>query len=238
MKRIAFKTVAGPAAMMGYAGALTDTRTLEAPAPSRTRNIDLPDLGARLLVGALFTLMAMAIGADYVKTGRLTGLLLLASEALVVILTVFRRAPAIVDRSLRARILTIVSVMGPPLVRPGTGGALAPEVMTVMVSALGLLIVIAGKLSLGRSFGLMPANRGVVSTGLYRIVRHPIYMGYLFTHVAFLAAYPSVQNVLMLVVADIALLVRAVCEEETLSKDAAYCDYKQKVRWRVVPGLF
>ena len=43
--------------------------------------------------------MAVRIGADFLETGRLTGLLLLASEALVVVLTVFRRAPVAVDRS-------------------------------------------------------------------------------------------------------------------------------------------
>ena len=77
-------------------------------------------------------------------------------------------------------------------------------------------------MSLGRSFGLMPANRGVVSTGLYRIVRHPIYIGYLITHVGFVLANPAIWNLLLLVAADIALLLRAVCEERTLARDAAY----------------
>jgi hypothetical protein len=40
----------------------------------------------------------------------------------------------------------------------------------------------------------------------------------------------------MLVGADIALMWRAVCEEQTLSRDAAYREYLQTVRWRVVPG--
>ena len=99
-------------------------------------------------------------------------------------------------------------------------------------------MVIAGKLSLGRSFGLMPANRGVVSSGLYRLVRHPIYLGYLITHSGFLAANPTVWNIVMLVGADIALMWRAVCEEQTLGKDAAYREYLQTVRWRVLPGVF
>ncbi len=61
---------------------------------------DVADIVAkRILIVALFTLMAVRIGADFLETGRLTGLLLLASEALVVVLTVFRRAPAVVDRS-------------------------------------------------------------------------------------------------------------------------------------------
>ena len=47
-----------------------------------------------------------------------------------------------------------------------------------------------GKITLGRSFGVVPANRGVVVGGPYNFVRHPIYTGYLITHVAFLVANP------------------------------------------------
>jgi protein-S-isoprenylcysteine O-methyltransferase Ste14 len=200
--------------------------------------VDLADRGARILVIALFSFMAVRIGADFLATGRLTGLLLLASEALVVVFTVLRRAPATVDRSLRARALTALSLLGPPLVKPSLFPPLAPEVITVGLSALGLLVVIGGKMSLGRSFGLIPANRGIVSTGLYRLVRHPIYLGYLITHLAFFAANPTLWNLALLLTADIALLARAVCEERTLARDEAYRHYQTRVRWRVVPGMF
>jgi len=100
------------------------------------------------------------------------------------------------------------------------------------------MIVVMGKLSLGRSFGLVPANRGIVSTGVYRFVRHPIYLGYLITHVGFVVANPAGWNLLVLAGADVALLLRAVCEERTLALDDAYQDYMQRVRWRIVPGLF
>ena len=199
---------------------------------------DVADTAARTIVVALFTVMAVRLGLDFVQTGRLTGLLLLASEALVVVLTVFRRAPASVDRSMQARVLTAISMLGPPLVRPTADPGIAPELLTVLVSAAGLLVVIGGKLSLGRSFGLMPANRGVVSTGLYRLVRHPIYMGYLVTHCAFVAANPTRWNLLLLVTADAALLARAVCEERTLAGDPQYRAYQGLVRWRVLPGVF
>jgi protein-S-isoprenylcysteine O-methyltransferase Ste14 len=205
---------------------------------ARATRGDLADRCARLLIIVLFTFMAVTIGSDFLKTGRLTGLLLLASEALVVLFTVLRRAPTAVDRSIRARVLTTLSLLGPPLVRPAAVGPFAPEVLTVGISVVGLLIVIAGKISLGRSFGVVPANRGIVSTGIYRMVRHPIYLGYLITHVAFLAANPTPWNIGLLVTADIALLARAVCEERTLVRDASYRSYKTRVRWRVVPGLF
>ena len=77
---------------------------------------------------------------------------------------------------------------------PGAGCRSRRRSTTVAISIAGLAIVIAGKITLGRSFALLPANRGVVSTGVYRIVRHPIYMGYLFTHVAFLVASPSLSR--------------------------------------------
>ena len=213
-------------------------------APWRTRVAARPDaeqladLLARAVIVLLFSMMAVRFAGDFLATGRMTGLLLLVSEALVVVLTVVRRSAAAVDRSTRARLLTVLSMLGPPLLQPTHVAALVPQSLTVAASVLGLAIVIAGKLTLGRSFGLMPANRGVVSSGIYRIVRHPIYLGYLITHVAFLVATPSAWNIAALLAADAALLARAVCEEQTLSRDERYRAYQQTVRWRVCPGIF
>ncbi len=198
----------------------------------------LADVVARAVIVLLFSMMAVRFAGDFLATGRVTGLLLLVSEALVVVLTVVRRSAAAVDRSTRARLLTVLSMLGPPLLQPAHVAAILPQSVTVAASAAGLAIVIAGKLTLGRSFGLMPANRGVVSSGIYRIVRHPIYLGYLITHVAFLVATPSAWNIAALFAADAALLARAVCEEQTLSRDERYRAYQQTVRWRVCPGIF
>ena len=114
----------------------------------------------------------------------------------------------------------------------------APESLTLAITAIGLMVVVAGKISLGRSFGLTPANRGVVCGGLYRFVRHPIYLGYLITHVGFVIANPADWNLVVLAIADVALMLRAKREELTLAADPAYSDYMQRVRWRIVPGLF
>ena len=207
-------------------------------APARLDVERLGDIAARAATIVLFSLMAVRFGADFLVTGRLTGLLLLTSEMLVVVLTVMRRSTATVDRSVRARLLTTLSMLGPPLLRPANTVAILPQSVTVAASIVGLAVVIAAKITLGRSFGLMPANRGVVASGVYRIVRHPIYMGYLITHVAFLAANPSPWNIAALVAADAALLLRAICEERTLSRDVRYRAYQESVRWRVCPGLF
>lgn len=198
----------------------------------------LGDILSRAVIIVLFSFMAVRFGADFLQTARLTNLLLLISEMLVVALTVLRRTAATVDRSMRARLLTTMSLLGPPLVQPGHVSPMLGQAITVTASVIGLGIVIAGKVTLGRSFGLMPANRGIVCTGIYRVVRHPIYLGYLITHVAFVFANPSAWNLSVLMIGDAALLLRAVCEEQTLARDTRYQEYQQLVRWRVCPGLF
>jgi protein-S-isoprenylcysteine O-methyltransferase Ste14 len=204
----------------------------------QTQAARLRELGARMFVCVLFTLLSINVLNGFMQTGHVTGLLLLASEALVVVFTVIRRRATVVDRSVLAAVSTTVSLSGPFLVRVTGAGGLVRDELTAAVSAIGLVIVIAGKLILGRRFGLVPANRGIVVRGPYTVVRHPIYTGYLITHLAFLVANPSAWNVAVIVVSDTALVIRALREEKVLKADAAYQQYCQRVAWHLVPGVF
>jgi protein-S-isoprenylcysteine O-methyltransferase Ste14 len=196
------------------------------------------DLLARAAVGLLFVLLSVTVLEDFARTRRLTGLLLLVSEAMVVVLTIFRRRANIVDRSVAAMVVTTISLLGPPLLRPSDGPAFLPDAATALISAVGLCFVIAGKFSLGRSFGLVPANRGIVESGPYLLVRHPIYTGYLVTHLAFLAAHPRPLNLAIVAIADSALVMRALLEERVLGLDARYRSYCSRVAWHLVPRVF
>jgi protein-S-isoprenylcysteine O-methyltransferase Ste14 len=205
------------------------------PRPFARRN--LGELASKVAIITLFSSMASRLAQDSARTGHATGMLLLASEALVVALTLVRRSAGSVDRSWQARLLTAFSTFGPPLVRPASIAGTS-ESLTLAITAIGLMIVLMGKISLGRSFGLTPANRGIVCSGLYRFVRHPIYLGYLITHIGFVIANPADWNLLILLIADVALMLRARREEWTLSADEAYRNYMQRVRWRVLPYVF
>lgn len=195
------------------------------------------EFAARACIAGLFVVLATRIAAEFARTGHVTGLLLLVSELLVVVLTIVRRRAVVVDRSWRARLVAAASMVFVPLIRPD-GDPIVSDVYTACASGVGLLVIIAGKVALGRSFGLMPANRGVVSSGIYRVLRHPIYAGYVITHGAFLVAHPTSSNLLLLLVSDISLLVRAAYEERTLALDPEYRSYMDRVRWRVCPGIF
>src|SRR5215203_77834 len=180
---------------------------------------------SRTMVGALFLLLAWRLLGDFMMTGRATDLLLLVGEALVVVLTCLRRPASVVDRRPVVRLVTAISMTFPLLSKPAHIAPIVPEAAAAMLLGIGLLVVVGGKISLGYSFGLLPANRGVMERGLYRIVRHPIYLGYLLTHIPFLAAHPSGWNAAMLLAGDAALIVRALYEEQTLGRDPQYVKY-------------
>ncbi|HEX3644207.1 MAG TPA: methyltransferase [Vicinamibacterales bacterium] len=197
------------------------------------------DLVARATIVTLFSLLSINLFGEFLRTGHVTGLLLLVGESLVVVLTIVRRRAIAVDRSAAAAIMTSVSLVGPALMRATSAPAsLLSDHVTATMSAIGLLLVVVGKMTLGRSFGVVPANRGVVVRGPYTLVRHPIYTGYLIAHAAFLLAYPAPWNLSILLVADTALVLRALMEERVLSADASYRQYCQRVGWHLVPGVF
>ncbi len=197
--------------------------------------IDARDLFARVALTSLCLALAVRFFQDFSRTGRVTGLMLVACEALVVVVTVTRRPATGVDRRWSSRTVAVLSAAGPMLSMPLGDAVYDAEAITAVVACAGLCITTASILTLGRSFGFVPANRGIVSSGPYRLVRHPVYFGYLVNHGAFLAASPLAWNIAVLVIADIALVVRCFREEETLSGDPAYVRYRARVRWRLLP---
>jgi protein-S-isoprenylcysteine O-methyltransferase Ste14 len=216
----------------------SSSSALSLPRLQRLFGAHLTDTLARVLVGGLFLALAVRIGEDFLETRRVTGLLLLLSELLVVVLMVCRTRATIVDRTWTSRLITAVALVAPPLYRPATVGGLVADWQSAALLTCGLLVGIAGKLSLGRSFGLVPANRGIKRSGMYRLVRHPIYSGYIGTHFAFVLAHPTYWNLAILVLSASMLVVRSVLEERTLASDPEYVSYRNEVRWRLCPGVF
>lgn len=94
------------------------------------------------------------------------------------------------------------------------------------------------KFSLLRSFGLVAADRGIKQRGLYAVVRHPMYAGYIMTHIGFLLIAPSWWNLAVYIAAWVLIIVRISAEERVLSANPQYRDYMTGVRYRFLPGVF
>jgi len=102
----------------------------------------------------------------------------------------------------------------------------------------GLSLMLVGWLYLGRHFGILPANRGLVVRGPFRLIRHPVYAAWLLTALGTAMAAPSVRNFALVALTIPFMVWRIVLEEELLDRDPQYRAYRQRVRWRLAPGMF
>jgi len=98
----------------------------------------------------------------------------------------------------------------------------------------GLTVSILSLVALRRSFGIFIQVRDIVTKGLYRYVRHPMYLGYLFIDLGLLFIVPRLY-VLVLVVFMMALRwYRAYLEEARLSAySVEYREYMKKTPFMV-----
>ena len=116
------------------------------------------------------------------------------------------------------------------------GRPLAANWITDAIAVLGLLIVVWARLSLGRNIGFVPAQRELVHSGAYAFMRHPIYTGVLFTHIAFvLRAFSPLNALLMGLGVFWFIPVKSLVEEDFLRADPQYAAYMQRVRARWIP---
>lgn len=165
-------------------------------------------------------------------------ILLVLSEALAVVLIVMRRRSATLSSHPLDWALSFAAVNAPLLAVPAPASTFIPSEVASALMFAGLLIQIAAKATLWRSFGIVPANRGVKTGGLYRFVRHPIYAGYTLTHIGFLLGFPLLQNAFLYLTVLLIEVARMLREEALLGLDPAYRAYTARVRYRLLPGIF
>jgi protein-S-isoprenylcysteine O-methyltransferase Ste14 len=196
------------------------------------------DWAERLLLVALYVLLTHRIIVNYMEYGSTPNLLFVCSEGIAVFLILIRRPSDDVSRHPGDWVLAFGGTTLAMLVCPNMNGALLPPLMASGIMVTGMLIQIGAKLILGRSWGLVAANRGVKITGPYRFVRHPVYAGYLLTHIAFLLMNPTTWNLTIYVLCYIFQISRLLAEERLLRKDPSYAQYMTVVRCRLIPGVF
>jgi len=195
----------------------------------------LIDYGERAMLFALYLLLVQALLPSLAHAPFNT--LLLLSESIVIGFLLFRRQTSDVTHSPVDWLLAIAGTAAPLFMRAG-GHPWAPPMLGALIMILGVLTHISAKLSLRRSFGMAAANRGVKIGGPYRLVRHPMYLGYAITWSGFLLLNPTWTNAGLCVFAGAMQAMRIVAEERLLKGDAAYRAYTEKTPFRMLPGVF
>jgi len=198
-------------------------------------HIDIVDVGERLVVLALYGWFLSHIVPSVADHPY--NLLILASETLTAFLVLIRRRGPMAT-SFYAWAIAIIGTCAPLLVLPAESGIGLPVSVAAALMTTGLFLSLAAKAFLRRSFGIVAASRGVRRGGPYRLMRHPMYAGYIVTQLGFLALNASLWNAAVYALAWTTIVMRIAEEEKILSQDPAYRAFQADVRYRLIPGLF
>lgn len=126
-----------------------------------------------------------------------------------------------------------------PFVMQAQDGIAPPfAVLGTTVQLAGLACTITCFSYLGRSFGIVAANRGLKTSGPYALVRHPIYLSHTVTMSGFLIANFHPVNVAILATVTLCQWLRIRAEERVLTETGSYAEYRQAVPWRLIPHIY
>ena len=196
------------------------------------------DIFERAIVVLVFGHFAFVMLTTPSGPAGMLSLILLVSESLPVFLILTRRQSTAHSEKTGDWFLSLTGTILPLLAVPVAGGALVSAGLCGAIMLVGLYVQISAKVILGRSFGLIPANRGIKVAGPYRIVRHPMYAGYTILHLGFLLGFPSLWNIVLYSTELAVQLARLLREELLLNEDQNYRDYAARVRYRLIPLIF
>jgi protein-S-isoprenylcysteine O-methyltransferase Ste14 len=109
----------------------------------------------------------------------------------------------------------------------------------VVAVGLGVVALVIIQNSYAAATVQVQAGQKVVSTGLYGLVRHPMYTGNVIMLIGIPLALGSYWGLVFVLPGLIVLASRIRDEEKLLQEElTGYREYAQKVRYRLAPGMW
>ena len=186
-----------------------------------------------VFLALMFALFAYVHAMSLLEFLRLSVLLILVKEILDAFFYLTRRTPESFSYSPYHWVIALTATFCTLLLRPTQ--ASHDLVVGQFLVCTGLVLQALSMLSLNRSIGMVPANRGIVTTGLYRVVRHPLYSAYFITLIGYLISNLTLGNALVLALWFPLQMLRIVEEERFLKQDPAYILFMERTHWRLIP---
>ena len=82
-------------------------------------------------------------------------------------------------------------------------------------------------------------NQKVIDSGLYSIVRHPMYLATLFLFLSMPLVLGSLISFFIFLLYPVLIIFRIIQEEKVLEKELnGYKEYKEKVKYRLIPFIW
>ena len=156
--------------------------------------------------------------------------LLMAQSGLVAYLLIIRRGD-VAQVPLHRKAVAWISALLPLGLQVGAPASW----LSLLVVAAGLLLAAWSLWTLGKSFGIAPADRGLVRCGPYRLLRHPMYAGELLAVFGASWGCFTPWNLALWSALLLSVILRIHWEEQAVG---GYAGYARQVRWRIIPGAW
>ena len=119
-----------------------------------------------------------------------------------------------------------------------------PNVVSIIAAIVFLLayimwaVVLIQNTYLSRTIKVVE-NQKVIDTGLYSVVRHPMYTATIFLFLSMPLVLGSIISLFIFLLYPGIIVIRILNEEKFLEKELeGYIDYKQKVKYRLIPFIW
>lgn len=212
---------------------------ITADKPDPEESVDRPLAVAtgifNIVVPLCFLLFAWAHAVAFVHTLRISILIILAKVVLDLHFYVRKTTGPFISTSAYAWMVALGGTVAPLLLRPtADDGDFLPGLMLL---AIGMALRIYVIRTLNGNFEAA-ARRGVRGDGLYRVVRHPLYLAFILSQYGYVLCHTSLYNIVICSLAIYLQILRIHEEERLLQEDEQFQEYVEQTPWRVLPKVY
>lgn len=168
-------------------------------------------------------------------------LLIVSFYILLILLYFLRTSPLSTSKSLITNIIAILTAFVPFII-PVLGRSGFVNLVEILISSIiiifGMILSISALWALGRNVSIIPQARKLVKSGVYKWVRHPLYLGEIICVFGISIVEITIFKMIVLLLFISAQIYRSINEEKLLREIFLEYDLHFSKRNRFIPGIF
>ncbi|KPL76950.1 hypothetical protein ADN00_10195 [Ornatilinea apprima] len=227
------------------------------PSPVASRQLIFTVIKFYLLAAALLMLLFFLPAGTFQYWQAWVYMVVILGPMLLVMVYLLRNDPELLARRMQFReraadqnLITRLSILPflAAFILPGFDRRFGWSHVPVWLAVTGQLLVLSGYVinflvfrenSYASRIVEVSEGQTVISSGPYAIVRHPMYLGVMLLYRLSPLALGSYWGMIPALMIIPFIIVRIISEEKLLVKELkGYAEYRQKVRYRLIPGIW